>query len=89
VLENPGQDQAMITLELIGPEGTIPAGVFQHLTVSPGRSLTVDLGRIVGDQPVSALLTATEGTVVAGAASNASDEGGYAATLGVPARQGR
>jgi Family of unknown function (DUF5719) len=89
VLENPGQDQAMITLELIGPEGTIPAGVFEHLTVSPGRSLTVDLSRIVGDQPVSALLTATEGTVVAGGASYASDDAGYAATLGVPARQGR
>jgi hypothetical protein len=88
VVENPGRDTAEIHLQLFGSEGPVPAGIFERFTVSPGRSLTLDLGRIVGDEPVSGLLTATGGTIVVGQASYASNDAGYAATLGLPARLG-
>jgi hypothetical protein len=89
VVQNPGRVGAVIGLRLFGSEGAIPAGIFDQLTLSPGRSITLDLSRIVGDQSVSALLTATEGTIVVGGASYASNEAGYAATLGLPAHLGR
>ena len=76
----------MVDLQLIGSAGLISAGTFERLTISPSRTLTLDLSRIVQDQPVSVLLTATEGTIVAGGASYPSDDGGYASTLGLPAR---
>jgi hypothetical protein len=88
VVENPGRATAAIRLQLFGSDGPVPAGIFERFTVSPGRSLTLDLGRVVGNEPVSALLTTTEGTIVVGEASYGSNDAGYAATLGLPARQG-
>jgi hypothetical protein len=85
-VQNPGQDEAVIELRLIGAQGAVPAGVFDRLTVNPGRSLSIDLSRIVGNEPVSALLTTEDGTIVVGGASYASTDGGYSATLGLPAR---
>jgi hypothetical protein len=89
VVQNPGQSSARLEMRLFGAEGAIASGIFGRLTVAPGRSLAVDLSRVAGDRPVTALLTTIEGTIVVGGASYALNEAGYASTLGLSARLGR
>ncbi|MFN2589177.1 MAG: DUF5719 family protein, partial [Actinomycetota bacterium] len=86
VVQNPGQIPAEMTLKLFGSDGPVAPGIFERLTVDPGRSLAVDMARVVGDRPVSALITTTEGTIVVGGASYDPNEEGYASTPGLPAR---
>jgi hypothetical protein len=53
------------------------------VTVPAGRTLTFSLS-IFGTEPLSATLTAADGTIVVGIASTTTDGSGFAATTGVP-----
>jgi hypothetical protein len=80
VLVNPGKTEARVTLSLFGPDGPLPSP--GPLSIRPGRRITLALPSS-GGVPVSVLVRARGGTIVAGTASY-SAAGGYAATQGVP-----
>lgn len=80
LLENPGTEPARVEVRLLGPAG--PLGGSWWVTVPGGSSQQVWLGQ--AGQPVTVLLRATEGEVVAGGAWVGLGGRGYAATLGVP-----
>ncbi len=82
VVQNPAREPAEVELRLLGSSGSVFAAN-RTLTVSAGRVVRVDLTQMAGTEPVSALITATTGTVVVGGASYASNGSGYAATLGL------
>jgi hypothetical protein len=85
VLQNPGTSTARVRVRLIGGSGALTSGP-GTVVVSGGRTITIDLADFVGTTPVSALVTATGGTIVAAGASYSLDRHGYGLTLGVPAR---
>jgi hypothetical protein len=85
VLQNPGTRAAEVEVRLIGGSGALTSGP-GTVVVPGGRTITIDLSDFVGTTPVSALVTASEGTIVAAGASYSLDRRGYGLTLGVPAQ---
>jgi hypothetical protein len=83
VLQNPTREPVSVEIRLLGSSGSLFAAN-RTLTVPAGRAVTVDLAQMAGTVPVSALVTATTGTVVVGGASYGPGGAGYAATLAVP-----
>ena len=83
VVQNPGRESAEIALRLFGASGSL-FGADRTFSVPAGRSLTIDLSAMTGQDPAAALVTASSGTIVVGGASYASDGGGFSATLAIP-----
>lgn len=86
VLENEGPTEARVTIRLLGPNGPVSAAGLQSFQVAPGRTVRVPLPPTVEATPLSAVVVAAEGTVVAAGASYSRGDRGYAATLGLPIR---
>jgi hypothetical protein len=84
VVENPGLKDVRLSVQLIGAAGPVAAGDLASSVVRAGRTLVLDLTTVAGGRPVSALLSAEGGTIVAAGTSYSADGLGYAATLGVP-----
>jgi hypothetical protein len=84
LLQNAGRVDASVSLILIGRSGPIDNPSTDSMVVPSGRLVTVDLSSVSAGSPVSVLVTASQGTIVAGCASYSLDGKGYAATLGVP-----
>jgi hypothetical protein len=82
VLTNPGTEPAQVDVRLLGEAGPVPT-FLRTVQVPEGRSVQVDLGGVAGGRPVTALLRATEGAVVAGGAWVGPSGEGYAATVGL------
>ena len=88
LLENPGRTAVRVSLGFIGrtgPPKVAPAG---RLTVPAGRMVVVDLSAAAGAKPITVVVAARGGTIVAASASY-SRGGGYGATLGEPVVSGR
>ncbi len=88
LLENPGRTAVRVSLGFIGrtgPPRVAPAG---SLTVPAGRMVVVDLSASTGSKPITVVVAARGGTIVAASASY-SRGGGYGATLGEPMVSGR
>jgi hypothetical protein len=83
VVQNAGRVRAQIRLTAIGPEGQVQKGVPASLSIAPGRTRQIALPEPTG-APISVMLEATSGAVVAGSASLSLNGFGYAATLGTP-----
>jgi len=81
LVQNPGRAPVQVSIELIASEG--PATSVRSRSVAAGRTIKVVLPTRAG-RPVSALVTARGGTIVASIASYFPDRSGYAATLGLP-----
>jgi hypothetical protein len=88
VLQNPGRVAAPVTLFYVGRGGPIDRPSGDSVIVPAGRVVTVDTSSVSGGVPVSVIVSATEGTVVAGCASYSLDGNGYATTLGSPIPNG-
>jgi hypothetical protein len=88
LLQNAGRVDASVSLILIGRSGPIDNPSTDSMVVPSGRLVTVDLSSVSADSPVSVLVTASQGTIVAGCASYSLDGKGYAGTLGVPVPSG-
>lgn len=88
LLQNSGRVDASVSLTLIGRSGPIDNPSTDSIVVPSGRLVTVDLSSVSARSPVSVLVTASQGTIVAGCASYSQDGKGYAATLGVPVPSG-
>jgi hypothetical protein len=84
VIENPGATAADVTLVLIARDGPVAAPAIDRLTVGPARTVAVDLSEATGPRPISIVVTARGGTVVAGAASYPAGGDGFGVTLGEP-----
>jgi hypothetical protein len=82
VIENSGPTDARVTLTLIGRGGEVSAPSIDRLTVGSDRMAVLDLSTAVGHRPITVLVTAAGGTVVAGSASYSLGGNGYASTLG-------
>jgi hypothetical protein len=80
-LFNPTRKPVKVTVEPFGDAGS--AGSPTTVTIQAGRTLTFSLS-IFGSEPLSAILTAADGTFVVGIASTTEDGSGFAATTGVP-----
>jgi hypothetical protein len=84
ILENAGRIDAKVSVRLIGANGPVAAPLLAQVSVSAGRMLVVGLQGVAGRAPVSAIVVASTGTLVAASASYSLDGLGYAATLGMP-----
>jgi hypothetical protein len=82
MLENPGRADADVGLLLLGRGGVIAAPGIDRLTVKANRMVVVDLSAAVGERPITVVVTAGGGTIVAGTASYSLGGDGYASTLG-------
>jgi len=81
LVQNPGREQVKVTFRLIGGDG--PVASLRQRTILSGRTIRITLPSQAG-RPVSVLVSARGGTIVAAAASYSLDRTGYAATLGLP-----
>jgi hypothetical protein len=84
VLENPGPEAARISVQMLGPAGPLAAAGLESIPLPPGRTIQVSLPASAEGEPLSAIVTAESGTLVAAGASYSSDGSGYATTLGIP-----
>jgi hypothetical protein len=84
-LFNPGSATVQVTIQPFGDAG--PAGAETSVTVPAGRTVTVSLSALFGTQPLSSVVTATDGAIVVGTASFTPDGKGFAATSGVPVEE--
>jgi hypothetical protein len=87
ILENPGGSVSSVTLRLLGKTGEVSSVSIGTLQVQPARTIVVDLFAQTGSKPITVIVTATNGTVVAAGASYAR-RGGYASTQGEPVPSG-
>jgi uncharacterized protein DUF5719 len=81
VLQNPGTSAATLTVALLGTRGPVAASWFGTVSVPAGAAVILALPAASG--PISALITVTAGSVVAGE-SGTTLGAGYASTSGVP-----
>ena len=88
MLQNPGQAAASVTLTLIGRRGVIPAPAIGQVQVPGSRMVVVDLSTAIGRRPVSVVIQANGGTVVAGSASYSLGGDAYASTIGISLSHG-
>jgi hypothetical protein len=82
VVENPGGEVAEVRVVLLTRDGRAEAPTLARVVVPAGRAVNIPLEDLVGDEPVSALVEATQGLVVVAQAAHT--EGGYAMATGVP-----
>lgn len=81
-LQNPGDEVAEVELSLLTETGPAQAPELAEIAMRPGSTRTVDLADFLGAEPVSVMVTARTGAVVAGQAAEAPE--GYAVAVGVP-----
>ena len=82
VLQNPGRSGLRLAVQLLGPSGVVPAPRLSAISLPPGRTISVVIP-VSASRPLTAVVRAQGGTVVAGAASYPAG-GGYAAMLALP-----
>jgi hypothetical protein len=87
VLENPGRVIARVTVRLLGEDGLLTAAGLQSLPIGAGRTIQIPLPASGDAAPLSAVVTAEEGTLVAAGASYSQGGAGYATTLGLPMKE--
>jgi hypothetical protein len=83
ILQNPGREPVDVSIAAIGANGRLDLAGNGQRTIPAGRTVVVPLETASG-VPVSAVVTAKDGTFVAAGASYVEDGAGFAATLGVP-----
>jgi hypothetical protein len=83
VLQNPGRAPVDVSIRVIGENGPLQLAEVGARTVPAGRTVVIPLQTVPG-APVSAIVSAKDGTFVAAGASYVSDGAGYAETLGLP-----
>jgi len=82
LVQNPGRHPVEVSFRLIGAGATPPRSILPRVVLS-GRTMKLALP-LQGGRPVSVLVDADGGTIVAAAASYSLGRTAYAATLGMP-----
>ena len=80
-LQNPGTAAATVRIEWIGPSGIVRSAS-TTVRIAPGRTVAVTAPQSA--VPLFALVTATDGSIVAGETAQALASSGFAATSGIP-----
>lgn len=81
-VENPGDEVARVRISLLTETGPAEAPGIAAVSLRPGSMRTIDLAGLLGAEPVTAVVVAESGAVVAGQAAVGPD--GYAVALGAP-----
>ncbi len=81
LVQNPGREQVEVTFQVIGSSSS--AAPLRPRTILSGRTIRISLPSEAG-RPISIVVRAKGGTIVAATASYSQDRRGYAATLGLP-----
>lgn len=84
VLENPGGQDAVVSLTLLGPNGPVAGAATDAVTVPGGRTIRVPIQAGPRGVPLAAVVTASGGTIVPASVSYSIGGRGFAATLGLP-----
>lgn len=82
VLQNPGSGVADVRISFLTGEGAAQAPGVAEVALAPGRTRLIPLPELFGQQPVTAVVRAERGEVVA--AQAAFSPRGYALAVGVP-----
>lgn len=88
ILQNPARTEAAVRLRFIGPRGPFSGPAVGSVRVPGGRTVRIEMPTQAEGKPVTAVVEAESGTVVAAQASYSTDEKGYASSVGVPMREG-
>ncbi|HWC32695.1 MAG TPA: hypothetical protein VG709_06155, partial [Actinomycetota bacterium] len=81
-LHNAGTEPALVSVSLLGRAGRSAPGALADLAIPPGRTVVAGLTAAAEEGPVTAVVEASRGEVVA-AQTGVSDRG-YAVVTGVP-----
>ena len=82
LIANPGTEAARVSVELLTPDGARRPQDLMDVAVPPGTMASIDISAIAAEEPVTALVTASQGAVVAAQAGTS--EAGFAVSVGVP-----
>ncbi|HEX2069196.1 MAG TPA: DUF5719 family protein [Actinomycetota bacterium] len=86
ILQNPARTEASVRLSFIGPDGPFRGAEVGSVQVPGGRTVEREIPAGPGGQPLSVIVRAERGTVVAAQTSYSADETGYASSVGLPMR---
>ena len=84
VLQNPGRSGARLNVQVLGQDGVVAAPRLSAIVVPPGRTISLVLPGGLVARPVTLVVRAQTGTVVAGTASYPANGAGYAGMLALP-----
>lgn len=84
LIQNAGTTDVRVQVEPFGVDGPVAGAAVEPVVVPGGRTITVSLPRGGDGDPLSAVVSATGGTIVVTSASYPADGAGFAATLAVP-----
>jgi uncharacterized protein DUF5719 len=84
ILQNPSRMEGSVRLSFLGPEGPFLASGMDSVRVPAGRTVQVEVPAGPSGKPLTVLVDAGRGTVVAAEASHTKSDVGYAVALGVP-----
>ncbi|MDP8956643.1 MAG: DUF5719 family protein [Actinomycetota bacterium] len=87
VLQNPARTEALVRLSFIGPDGPFSGSRVGSVRVPGGRTMEIEIPSGPEGKPLTAVVEAQTGTVVAAQASYSEDDTGYASSVGVPMRE--
>jgi hypothetical protein len=87
ILQNPARTETLVRLSFIGPDGPFFGPGAGSARVPGGRTVEIEIPTGPEGKPLTALVEAERGTVVAAQASYSGDDTGYASSLGVPMRE--
>lgn len=87
ILQNPARTEASVRLSFIGPDGPIFRPGIGSAQVPGGRTVEIELPVGPDGKPVTAVVKAENGTVIAAQTSYSADDTGYASSMGVPMRE--
>jgi hypothetical protein len=87
ILQNPARTAASVRVSFIGPDGPFNGARVGSVRVPGGRTVEIEIPTGPEGNPLTAVVKAARGTVVAAQASYSGDDSGYASSVGLPMRE--
>ena len=88
ILQNPARTEASVRLSFIGPDGPFVGAEVGSVQVPGGRTVETEIPAGPEGEPLTVVVEAERGTVVAAQTSYSGDDTGYASSVGLPMREG-
>ncbi len=87
ILQNPARTAASVRLSFIGPDGPFRGAETGSVQVPGGRTVETEIPAGPEGKPLTVVVRAERGTVVAAQTSYSGDDTGYASSVGLPMRE--
>ncbi|HEX2090177.1 MAG TPA: DUF5719 family protein [Actinomycetota bacterium] len=87
ILQNPARTEASVRVSFIGPDGPFVGREVGSVRVPGGRTVEMEIPAGPEGNPLTAVVEAERGTVVAAQTSYSGDDLGYASSVGLPMRE--